>query len=348
MYNPCIRSTGPLNAKIAIVGEAPGEKEEERGVPFVGASGWLLNSILDQAAIARDECFLTNVFFTRPPNNKLEAFCDDAKSPNIASGIPSLARGKYLRTEFLPELARLSSELTALRPNLIVAMGNTALWAILKTQAISRMRGTLHPSPFGKVLPTYHPAAIFRQWDLRPIVVADMLKAEREKEFPEIRRPNRTLWIEPTVQDIGRFITEHASKAKALAVDIETKLGQITEIGFATSPSLALVIPFAINGYPGRSYWRTEAEEIDAWKLVRHLLTLPQPKIFQNGLYDLQYLRRMGFYVRNCDEDTMIMHHALHPEMNKGLGFMGSYLTNEPSWKMMRQRGEDTFKADDE
>lgn len=348
MYNPCIRSTGPRNAKIALVGEAPGETEAERGVPFVGSSGHLLNSVLAQAGIERDECFLTHVFFTRPPNNNLEAFCVEPKSPFCLTGLPSLVRGRYLHEEFRPELERLREELSALRPNLIVAMGNTALWALLKTQAISRMRGTPHASPLGKVLPTYHPSTIFRQWSLRPILTVDMIKAAREMHFPQIRRPDREIWIAPSLGDIQRFYTVHAYSAPTLAVDIETKAGQITEIGFATSSKLALVIPFSIAGYPGRSYWPTLREETSAWQWVQELLALPQPKIFQNGLYDLQYIRRMGLSVANATEDTMLLHHAMHPEMNKGLGFMGSYLTDEPSWKFMRQRGEDTLKADDE
>ncbi len=97
-----------------------------------------------------------------------------------------------------------------------------------------------------------------------------------------------------------------------------------------------------------KSFWRTTIEEIEAWKWVQRLLNLPSPKIFQNGLYDLQYLRRMKLSVTNSLEDTMLLHHAMHPELLKGLGFMGSVYTNEPAWKLMRKRGEDQLKADDE
>ena len=85
------------------------------------------------------------------------------------------------------------------------------------------------------------------------------------------------------------------------------------------------------------------------WLQVWRLLGSNIPKIFQNGMYDLQYLMRMGLRVRACDEDTMLMHHAICPEMNKGLGFLGSIYTNEPAWKLMRKHKGDEVgvKADE-
>lgn len=346
MLNPCIKSIGPPHAKIAFVGEAPGAEEETLGIPFVGSAGRLLDDCLLQAGIARSECFLTNVLFTRPPNNRLEAFCVGKSAPGALTKMPPLLKGSYLRDDFYPELERLWSELRSVRPNLIVTLGNTANWAIIRQTSISKIRGTAVASPFGKVLPTYHPAAIFRQWDLRPILVADLLKAKAECEFPEVTRPHREIIINPTLAEIEAFIPL-AQEAPALAIDIETKNGQITCIGFAVSKSLALVIPFVDNRQIERSYWPQPLQELRAWEFVQQLLFLPCPKIFQNGLYDLQYLRRRKLFVRNALHDTMLLHHAMHPELQKSLGFMGSIYTNEPAWKIMRQRGEEVLKRDE-
>lgn len=347
LFSPCIRSVGPSPAKLLVLGEAPGETEEQMGIPFVGYSGQLLDDMLKFAGIARSECYLTNVFFSRPPNNKLEHFCVPRTDPSAATEMPALQQGRYLKSEFRPELQRLRNELRSVRPNLILALGNTAAWATLKQAGISKIRGTIVNSEFGKVLPTYHPAAIFRQWDLRPIVQADIMKAAMEKEFPEVKRPERTIIYDPTLEDISRF-SQVALQAKTIACDIETRLGQITCIGFAISKTTALVVPFVDDRKSGRNFWKTQSEEIAAWKLVQELLELPVPKIFQNGLYDLQYLRRMKLRVVNCLHDTMILHHAMHPELLKGLGFMGSVYTNEPAWKLMRKRSEDNLKRDDE
>lgn len=347
LFSPCIRSVGPSPAKLLILGEAPGETEQQLGIPFVGYSGQLLDDMLKVAEINRSECYLTNVLFTRPPSNKLEAFCVPRSNPSAITEMPALSKGNFLKGDFRPELQRLRDELRSVRPNLILALGNTACWATLKQTSISKIRGTIVNSEFGKVLPTYHPAAIFRQWDLRPIVQADIMKAAMEKEFPEVRRPQRTIIYDPLPAEIETFYAL-AKEAKGIAVDIETRLGQITCIGFAISKALALVIPFVDDRKPGRNFWPTHISERTAWRWVQSLLELPAPKIFQNGLYDLQYIRRMGLRVVNCIEDTMLLHHAMHPELLKGLGFMGSVYTNEPAWKLMRKRAEDNLKRDDD
>ena len=83
--------------------------------------------------------------------------------------------------------------------------------------------------------------------------------------------------------------------------------------------------------------------------LVGQLLRNPSVKLFQNGVFDLSYLLRMGFVVNNCQHDTMLLHHALYPELLKGLGFLGSIYTSEPAWKLMRldHREHEELKSDE-
>ena len=68
-------------------------------------------------------------------------------------------------------------------------------------------------------------------------------------------------------------------------------------------------------------------------------------KIFQNGLFDLQYLAKYKLRIVNISDDTMLLHHALYPELPKGLGFLGAAYTNEAPWKLMR-KGEG-YKKDE-
>lgn len=72
------------------------------------------------------------------------------------------------------------------------------------------------------------------------------------------------------------------------------------------------------------------------------------PKLGQNFLYDLQYLHRAGIRPRAFRHDTMIKHHSLHPELDKGLGFLATLYTDEAPWKVLRDRNKDNFKIDDE
>jgi hypothetical protein len=89
-------------------------------------------------------------------------------------------------------------------------------------------------------------------------------------------------------------------------------------------------------------------EECQVRLLIQKVLASPIPKLFQNGLYDIQYLRREKFKLNCIIEDTMLEQHALYPELPKSLGFLGSIHTDEAAWKLMRARGEDKLKLEDE
>lgn len=338
-----------MTVKIAIVGEAWGEQEERSRMPFVGAAGYELTRMLEEANIRRADCFLTNVFNLRPANNDVETLCVPASGDRIA-GYPPLRAGKYIHAQYAGELERLYGELAATSPNVVIALGNTAAWATLRNAGISKIRGAIAASTIiggrtFKTLPTYHPAAILRQWDLRPVTVLDLIKARRESEYPDIRLPQRTIYIEPDLNDLEWFYERHIRSAGILSTDIETASDQITCIGFAPSTATAMVVPF-VDNRRGGNYWPTFEAEIQAWNFVRRVLTSPIPKLFQNGLYDMHFLwRRYGIPTLNAIHDTMLLHHALLPESEKGLGFLGSVYTNEASWKLMTRHS--TIKRDE-
>lgn len=332
--------------KIVIVGEAWGADEEKHRMPFVGASGFLLTKMLAEAGIDRSSCFLTNVFNLRPKNNDLSTLC--ASKAEAITGRPPLQSGKYVSARYADELSRLDKELKDKRPNVIIAAGNTPNWFLGGSGGISRIRGTTYSSKYGKVLPTYHPAAVLRDWTLRPVTILDLTKARREAEFPDVRRPAREIVIEPDLSDMENYYATRLERATQIAFDIETSGTQITCIGFAPSPYEAIVVPFTDLRRSSGSYWETELEEINAWAWVRKVLATPTPKVAQNGLYDVHFLwKSYGIPVCNFVDDTMLLHHSLQPESEKGLGFLGSIYTNEASWKMMRTRAKETIKRDE-
>lgn len=373
-------TSGPRSAKIVIVGEAFGEAEEASGLPFAGTSGKELFFMLGDAwpeidptthanikrvairdmanktnywLVMRDQwleaagLLLTNVLNLRPLANKLETLCASKLLVGPSYPMPALLRGQYLRPEFLGEVDRLRNQLLEVRPNIVIACGNTATWALLRVTNIGSIRGTAAEADLGggqrvKVLPTYHPAGVLRQWSWRPIVITDFKKALAEAEFKEIRRPERELIVSPSLEDISKWMQANAN-AELISCDIETTRGQISMIGFATSARRALVIPFIKDDFS--SYWPEFMMEAAAWRMVREILLWPGAKLFQNGMYDLQYIWKMGFRVTNARHDTMLLHHSLYPEVQKGLGFLGSIYTQEPAWKLMRR--EETTKRDE-
>ena len=128
---------GNPDARVLIVGEAPGKNEDLQGIPFVGKAGQNLNQLLEIAGLAREDVFIANVLKCRPPGNR------DPRPEEI-----------QVCTPFLREQTR------TINPEFIVTLGNFATKFILKTEVgITRLHGTLQQAGRFKVFPIYHPAA---------------------------------------------------------------------------------------------------------------------------------------------------------------------------------------------
>lgn len=367
-------SSKPL---LLLLGEARGEHEARINSSFVGASGIELLRMLAEAGIIEltkidgeyiskffntgdpvhtemvwrlhPEVYRANVFNLHPLGNDLATLCGP-KAEGIV-GFGPLVKSGYLRAEFQPELERLADEILSIDPNLIVALGNTALWSLCNTTGISKIRGTTrlssHTVAGYKLLPTYHPASVLRQWENRPIAIADLIKAAREATFPEVRRPPCAVHIPETIDDLETFHASYLTEPRLIAVDVETAGSRITCIGFAVSRDVVLVIPLDDPRRTGRSYWPTLADEQRAWRFIRSVLEDRRlRKTFQNGLYDIAFIwRSVGIAVAGAEHDTMLLHHALQPESLKGLGFLGSIYTDHGPWKTERKKTT-TIKRD--
>ncbi len=362
---------------IVLLGEHWGVEEARLQTPFIGASGIELIRQLAEAGIihltpvdkshmsayyatsdpkridriwrAHPEVYRTNVFNIHPPRNDLAHFC--GTKAEALPGYPMLIKGKFVHYQYQIQLDRLCNELLALDPNLIVCLGNSALWALAGRTGITKLRGTTlastHTVAGFKLLPTYHPAAVLRQYELRPTAIADLMKAKRESAHAEIIRPAREIWIEPDLESIHRFIREHVTGCELLSVDIETSGSRVTCLGFAPTQATAIVIPFDDERQASGNYWGTPALERECWDIVRSVLEDGSiPKLFQNGVYDIAFLlRAYGIRVMGARHDTMLLSHALQPESLKGLGYLGSIYSDEGSWKHMRKKDE-TIKRD--
>lgn len=341
---------------ILIVGETYGEHEERERASFVGPAGRFLRYHLRLAGIDERHCAFTNVFNLRPKGGNDVLYLCGPRNEGL-KGFPALGPAKYIRAEYASEIERLYREIAAHNPNLIIALGNTPT-AVLTRQAsrISSGRGTIiltrHTArPCGKpykILPTYHPSAIIREYALRPIFFKDLEKAARASRSPDYVRPSRKLWLEPTLADLTRFWLAHIRPAltEPWGIDIETRAGTITEISFCRR-DIGIIVPFWRRAAPDGNYWPTAQDELNAWSLVEQWLHFIKRPVFQNGLYDINYLwAKMGIQVTHGGEDTMLLHHAMQPEMKKSLGFLGSIYTEEPLWKTMRKDNE-TLKKED-
>lgn len=283
-YSAYAPGVGPKDAKVVMVGEAPGYYEAEKGEPFVGISGKLLNIVLDHHNIDRQEVRLTNAVLCRPRKNA---------NPNAAA----LAACK-------PRLKRELAEAET-----IVALGKVAADAIEGTpgKITQRRVGPASLLPTGqRFVATVHPAATLRQPDMFPFLVNDMGK---------VMSQTTTGWEEPTyvVYDTPKecidFLIEALnSRYEVFALDIE--VGVDKDDSF-THPRDLLCIGLSYKANTAVVLGERGLRHARVWKLMGQLVK--NKKILcHNGKFDLQVLHNLMMIEEPAlDFDTMLASYCL-------------------------------------
>jgi DNA polymerase len=144
---------GQLSAKIMFIGEAPGRSEDEKGRPFVGAAGRILDELLKKAGIERSQVFITNIVKCRPPNNRVP------KEDELTACRPYLDR-----------------QIALIKPKVICILGRTAYSALLGGSSITANRGKIVERAGQKYFLTFHPAAVIYNKGLLSALEADLKK----------------------------------------------------------------------------------------------------------------------------------------------------------------------------
>ncbi|HED38370.1 MAG TPA: hypothetical protein ENI76_09030 [Ignavibacteria bacterium] len=331
-----VNTEGPSNANIFIVGEAPGVDEDITGRPFIGASGRLLDTLLSQAGIYRHECLVGNVAREMPRNNKIGVYYLDSKKT-----IPNESMKRWI--------GELEMEIRKAKPNIVIALGNTALHAICGEHGIDKLRGTVMEStlvPGVKVLPTNHPARILRDWSAFFPTIMDLRKARIQSAFKEIPKDKRNLVINPSKDEwitYCEFLLNDPSVDK-ISLDIETLQpgSHISWFGMAHSFKDAM----SLQLIKGRTPQFTENEEIEIWNAISNLMESGKKFIMHNASYDASVIfLNHGIITKNIWMDTMIAGHTCWTEMPKNLGFMASICLTVPAWKHLSGQDMGTYNA---
>lgn len=314
-----VPGVGPKNAKIAIVGEAPGAYEDSQLKPFVGPAGTVLEQCLHAAGLIRGEVYLTNVVKVRPPGNDISPYYSTTRGTFTPTGM------EWVRD--------VNNELDEMNCNVIVAAGGVALAALTNRWKIMKYRGYVEQTNKmqrpRKVIPMIHPAAALRgQYIYRHLMVADLKKAKIESATETLVRPERQLvYTFGSASEVLEWL-EYYFNQPIVCFDIEVLNYELACISFSSDPSIAVSIPLA-----GR--W-SESDEALIWRGLQRVLGNPaSTKVVQNGIFDNHFLlTRCGIEVRGPIHDTMISHHIMYPELQKGLAFLGSlYCGAQAYWK---------------
>lgn len=324
-----VPAKGPIPADWMLVGEAPGADEELKGVPFIGMAGRLLDGALTTVGLPRGSAYVTNVVKERPPKNRIEEWLTSVKKKASENGLVHETNGLFYNDYVKQGVQELLEDIERVQPKVIVAMGNTPLWALTGQTGIMKWRGSELWYGNSRLIPVVHPAAILRDMSLRPTLIHDLrYRVMGKMAHPEEgREPD---WLFRTGRDRGYVfsnlidLVQNRERGEWLSVDVETKKGRIDTVGVAWSNRAAISIPFI--DATGARIW-DERDERDIVQLLREWITDPRSRIIgQNFNYDAQYFERdpaFGFRVV-CAHDTKVAQHVLLPGTDKDLVMLSS------------------------
>jgi uracil-DNA glycosylase len=160
-----VHTEGNQNARLMFVGEAPGADEDLQARPFVGRAGQLLTKIIEAIGFKREEVLIGNINRCRPPGNR-------APTPDEVS----MCKPFLLR------------EIAAVRPEVIVVMGNTAMKNLLEVkEGITKLRGLFQDYQGIKIMPTFHPAYLLRDPSKKRETWEDLKKVRSYLDSTTIR-----------------------------------------------------------------------------------------------------------------------------------------------------------------
>lgn len=325
----------PQGMRIAIIGEAPGQDEENHGYPFVGPSGRFLNMRLDGAGIDRRRCLVANVCQVRPPQNRIATFPWDG-------------------SEIQEGLAQLKEDIQTYDPNICLLLGGTALRAGLgRAEKITDWRGSLFTGDMGGVLSgrkcisSLHPAAVLREYSGDPLLRFDLGRAASESRSRDLILPQRQLLTDLSASVLCDIMDGWPAGLRC-SLDIEGGLhvGAVHEsvrrdadnagrlgwpcVSICSDPLKSITIawgrlsptehPRVLRSF-ARLMWRTDV-----------------PKVLQNSLYD-NFVLSFGYRIpiRNVTEDTLIKGWEIYAELPRALGVQTSIWTREPYYKSDRK-----------
>jgi DNA polymerase-1 len=290
--------SGKRKAKLMIVGEAPGAREDEQHRAFVGPAGQLLDELLAEAGINRDDCYITNAVKCRPVGNET----------------PSRAQANTCQRAFGAE------EVRAVRPDWILTLGNTALQAVAGKSGITKHRGKPATYEGIPVFPTFHPAAALRSSHYLDPIRADLQNLARRIGIGGYVAAPRTRTRLITTRSQLTALCQKITESSCIAFDVETtglraweENVRIVTFGVSWAPGEAAVVPIE------HSTWQKRKWKELVYRELKRVMEDPAKKyIAHNGKFDCGWLARFGIYVP-LTFDTMIAAHLLDENRPKGL-----------------------------
>jgi DNA polymerase I-like protein with 3'-5' exonuclease and polymerase domains/uracil-DNA glycosylase len=337
---------GPSNARLMIVSECVSYRDL--------SSKTILNDrefekMLSDAGVDHNRAFITAFIRGEITGQNFELQVATSVKARTPEHVPF--HNRYVRKGVLPYVEALERDIDLVKPKIILALGNGALFALTGKWGVKAWRSSLieYTTPNGHtchIVPTYTPSFVQSVWKERNTVVHDIRKAWSAAEGDQpIQAPKYDFILEPSFAQATKTLRELLERANdaplKLSVDIETRGGHIACIGLAWSDLAAICIPLMravveeMANWQSRIHYWMEHEEAFILQLLYELLTHENVEVVgQNFIYDAQYFWRWLHYVPSFKRDTMLAQHVMFSSMPKGLDVLSAlHCSHHVYWK---------------
>jgi len=357
LLSNCMDGSGPLEAELLIIGEAPGFEEDQRGEPFVGRAGEMLNECLSEAGFDRACVRITNSCRCRP-TAIIEKERRGEKVRVIENRAPTGSEIMTCAEKWLDDEIKSMPHL-----KLIMPLGNSPLFAVWgrfkvkkpPAKAVSKitsMRGSLFFSEqYGvHILPSYHPAYILRNPNYKKYLVHDLTQAKKFLSGKKEQR-NEVKYKEfRTLEDAKKLFSE-IRRLKLVSWDTETTSKdhahgeKILSFTFSVKPYTAAYLPFweggdIVNKSNLKNYWY-EAYGLEGYNYIvgelKSIFEDPEiKKVGHNLMFDARFIaasmgidgKPLGIKMENWHFDTMVAHFMLYENEAHDLKSLAAFYTD--------------------
>lgn len=307
---------GPINSRVVVVGEGPGESEVRAGIPFAGGSGKLLFDAIRQYGLHRANVYVTNVV-----------------KRQISLSRTGNERHIVHRGELQSWMGLLKWELERLpHVEVIFAMGNYAIEAITGNEGVMKWRGSVLDVQLDngrnvKVVCTINPAYALRELKTEPMFLMDAKKLDLVNRGV-FKMPVIDKIINPSYKEAMQFLRDLRKAKKPIAYDIEVINMETACHGVTNSTDHAM----CINLRDGARNRYTVQEEADILLALQECCDTQQV-IAQNGGFDAYWVWLHDRLKVHIGFDTLLAHHTLYPQFPHSLAFLTTQYTTLPYYK---------------
>ena len=303
----CITGTGSIKSKAMIIGEAPGANEDNGGEPFVGRAGALLDELMAEAGLSREDVYITNAVHCRPVENRT----------------PTKSEIRKCQPWVFHEIERVD-------PEVVLLLGNVPLQSVLGLTGIKKLRGNPIEHTDGRhYLPAFHPAYVLREERVRGQLLSDLKKFKAMIEgggIPELPGVDYTIVRSRIdVEDMLEFL----ERQYAFAFDLETdglspRHGRPVSIGVGTDKKQFIMLTgHRLEQLPSKII-EYAVEEITKLKSVK--------KYSWNGKYDSGWMLEHYGVEWLSDVDGMLQHYILNENSMHGLDVVANEKYGALNW----------------